>query len=45
MLENQKKCIQLIKESLKVNFVLLWERKEIDTEFFKKYGDVCIKIL
>jgi len=25
--------------------VILWEKKEIDTEFFKKYIDVCIKIL
>jgi hypothetical protein len=35
----------LLNESLKVDFVTLWERKEIDTEFFKKYIDVCIKIL
>lgn len=45
MLENQKHCINLIKETLKINFVILWEKKEIDTEFFKKYVDVCVKIL
>ena len=45
ILENQKNCIILIKETLKINFVILWERKEIDTEFFKKYNDVCVKIL
>lgn len=45
LLENQKHCINLIKETLKINFVVLWEKKEIDTEFFKKYVDVCVKIL
>ena len=34
-----------MKDSLRVDFVLLWERKDIDGEFFKKYVDVCIKIL
>jgi hypothetical protein len=45
LLDNQKNCVGLIKETLKVNFVLLWEKKEIDTEFFKKYVDVCVKLL
>lgn len=45
ILENQRKCIILIKESLKIDFTILWEKKEIDTEFFKKYIDVCIKII
>ena len=45
VLECQKRNIALIKETLSINFVVLWEKKEIDTEFFKKYTDVCIKIL
>lgn len=28
-----------------MDFTILWEKKEIDTEFFKKYIDVCIKII
>lgn len=27
LLENQKSCINLIKETLQINFVVLWERK------------------
>ena len=34
-----------MRDSLRVDFVVLWERKDIDGEFFKKYMDVCIKIL
>ena len=34
-----------MRDSLRVDFVVLWERKDIDGEFFKKYVDVCIKIL
>ena len=45
LLSNQKNCINLVKETLSINFVILWEKKEIDTEFFKKYVDVCVKIL
>lgn len=45
LIENQKNCISLIKETLNINFVVLWEKKEMDTEFFKKYVDVCVKIL
>jgi hypothetical protein len=31
VIDNQKACLQLLKESLKIDFVTLWERKEIDT--------------
>ena len=31
LLENQKNCVNLVRETLKINFVVLWERKEIDT--------------
>ena len=34
-----------MRDSLRVDFVALWERKDIDGEFFKKYVHVCIKIL
>ena len=45
LVENQKVVVNLVKETLKINFVILWEKKEIDAEFFKKYVDVCVKIL
>jgi hypothetical protein len=40
-----KMIIKLIKEALDIDFKTLWERKEVDQELFKRYTDVCVKIL
>jgi hypothetical protein len=43
--QNMKMIIKLIKEALDIDFKTLWERKEVDQELFKRYTDVCVKIL
>ena len=37
--------IELLKDTLGIDYKILWERKEVDPELFKRYTDVCVKIL
>ena len=37
--------IELLKNTLDIDYKILWEKKEVDPELFKKYTDVCVKIL
>lgn len=40
-----KMVVKLIKDTLEIDFKILWERKEVDPELFKRYTDVCVKVL
>lgn len=37
--------IGLLRDTLDIDYKILWEKKEVDQELFKKYTDVCVKIL
>lgn len=45
VIQNMKMVVKLIKDTLEIDFKILWERKEVDPELFKRYTDVCVKVL
>ena len=42
---NMKMLVSLIRETLHIDYKALWQRKEVDPELFKRYTDVCVKVL
>lgn len=45
VIENLKMCVRIMKGTLEIDFRVLWERREVDVELWKRYTDVCVKIL
>ena len=45
VIQNIKMIIVLLKETLDIDYKILWEKKEVDEELFKKYTDICVRIL
>ena len=37
--------IELLKETLYVNYEAIFEKREVDSEFFKKYCEISVKIM
>ena len=45
VIHGMKMMVTLLRDTLGIDYKTLWERKEVDPELFKRYTDVCVKVL